>query len=143
MDSADMAGIDVRVPVLRFLSEVERPEALPLLAATGNGDRLWAGRKLPGSYNVKDGSAILFDVRGGTEHYSGGVQNPSFQFLCYAATEAEATALAALLYDALHKRRGAQITYAKREQIEQLLVDPTTDWPVALVYYTVRVRSPR
>lgn len=135
--------IDVRVPVLNFLLDATRPEAQPLIEAVGDGDRLWAGRKLPEGYTVAQGGGILFDVRGGNEHYSGWVQNPSFQFLCYAATEAETCELAGHLFTALHKRRGAQITYAKREQVEQLVLDPETEWTFAIVFYTVRVRSPQ
>lgn len=136
-------GIDVRGPVLSFLLDATRPEAQPLIAAVGNDDRLWAGRKLPEGYTVAQGGGILFDVRGGNEHYSGQVQQPSIQFLCYAATESEACELAGHLFTALHKRRGAQIVYANREQVEQIVIDPETDWPFALVFYTVRVRSPQ
>lgn len=135
--------VDVRLVVLEYL--LNGPAwTTALKAACGNGERIWIGREVPEGYNVSQGPAVLLDARGGGEHYSGAMQNPSFQFMCYAEDDAGAVALAGLLYQALHKRRGTQIAYALREEgtRERLITEQDTGWPLALVFYLIRVRNP-
>ena len=80
--------------------------------------------KLPANATLP---AIWFRIDGGESMIETPLITPSFEFRCYADTEAEAIALDGLLYDVLTSTIAGvdgNITFAENEVIGQLLPDP-------------------
>jgi hypothetical protein len=92
------------------------------------GERIHAGTHLPPGYKPMDGPAILFAVRGGSQHYSNAVLQISAQYQCFAATDALAREVARALYDALNDQAAQGIKQSRLEAPGQLLADPETGW---------------
>lgn len=114
---------------------VADPGLIPLV-----GQRVYASTDLPTGYTPDDGPAILFAVRGGRgPDESGLVLWPSYQFRCYASTEALAREVDHAVFRALSFTRSDRIKMARLDVFPQLLrqQDPEPAWPFVLSFYQV------
>ena len=108
---------------------------------------IFAGRSVPpDSWQLEDGSCIVFRVRGGFADYSDALLVPSVQFKCYGvrsgeSSEVESDALYRRLYDELHNGRGVSITHAESEALGELLSEPDTGWHYVLCAFQAMVRN--
>lgn len=111
----------------------------PLVAATSG--RLWASKDPAPGYDVADGPAVAFQVRGGAPEYPSVIFTTSYQFRVFGPTEEVARDTARLLFDALHDKRTATILEVVAETQPQPLSDPDSGWPFELVFYRVMLRN--
>jgi len=125
-----------------------------ITAITGTGKRLVAGPNLPAGYKPQDGSALLFNVRSGSQDYTSGMLNPSIQFRSYGGFDegervmqgnAAAWALDQALYDGVNDKtyEAGNIAFFRLEDgtFPVLLNEPGTDWPYVLSFYRVHIRN--
>ena len=124
--------IDIDATVHAFLVAQQ-----PLTALTQA--RIYASLDLPAGYGVDTGPALLFSVRGGVLDYSSKVLSPSYQFRCYAGTQAQARALSQALFDVLNDKASGKIKFARLENIPTLLRDPAVSWPFMLAFYRITI----
>lgn len=107
------------------------------------GTRVHASDKLPAGYSpVTNGPAILLKVRGGQQDFPGKTLYPSYQFECYAATEALARQVSNALFDAINHKASGLIKQIRLEVMPVLLTDPDTGWPFVLSYYKTVFGNP-
>jgi hypothetical protein len=105
--------------------------------------RIYAERNNPPpGYTPGIGGAITFKRRGGAPDYSGALVVPSYQFKCYAATEADANQVYRALYDALQEGKSADIKFAVLETVGETLREPDSQWIYVLCFFTILVANP-
>lgn len=102
--------------------------------------RVFASTDLPTGYTPDDGAAILFAARGGQgPDESGLILWPSYQFRCYAPTEAMAREVDHAVFRALSFARSDRIKMAQLDVYPQVLrqQEPEPAWPFVLSFYQV------
>lgn len=113
------------------------------------GTRIYAETATPpeGYTPVDSGAAIAFRMRGGIDDYSDALQYASFQFKCYGtganiwAQIVSARSVARALHNVLQNGQSASWRGARREVLPQVLEEPVTGWPYALVFYQISVAN--
>jgi len=126
----DLATFDEQTVVVDFL------EAQAVLS----GVSIYAGEdEPPAGYKPANGAAIVFRTRGGEDDDVRAVMTASIQCKCYGATPALAMGTAHKLHAALVDAKSSKILAAERETMPMPLREPETDWPYALVFYSVMV----
>lgn len=126
----DLATFDEMTVVVNYLEA----------QAGMSGISIYAGEdEPPAGYEPGDGAAIVFKTRGGEDDDVRAVMKPSLQFKCYGSTPAVAMQTAHKLHAALVDAKNKNIMAAERESMPVTLREPETDWPYALVYYSMMV----
>ena len=129
--------IDILSTVREYL--IQRPAVFAL-----TGKRIWAGRTYPPKgYKPEDGSAIVFQARGGMPAYENDHYMASVQLKCYGYTEIGANELYRALYTELQQKEGvtATVRHAEFEGLGTTLEEPDTEWRYVLVYVTFMIRE--
>lgn len=115
------------------------------------GDRQWPGEdEPPADYDNEDGVGCAFKNRGGTEDYTGVILSPSIQFVLFGKRMRQVVDAAGVLRDVFDKRSSsysyadgaaAGILRSEEEFPPQTFRDSETEWPRALVFYTVDIKN--
>jgi len=107
------------------------------------GSRVYAGIDLPDGYDVKDGAAVLFSLRGGVQAYHNQLWRCSITMRVYANREADARSAAAEVIEQVNDQREGKLIFMRLEEgtLPVLLREPKTNWPYVLMYVGMFIRE--
>lgn len=106
--------------------------------------RIWGGVSTPprgADYNPASGAAICLQTISGVDDYTDLLRHERVQFKCYAASRAEADALAGVLHGALQGKRTSKNKWARRTITPRVLAEPETGWIFAFTQYSVMIHQ--
>jgi hypothetical protein len=106
--------------------------------------RIWGGISMPprgADYKPSVGGAICLQTISGVDDYTDLMRHERVQFKCYAATRAEADALAGVLHGALQSARAGTIKWARRTTTARVLAEPDTGWIFAFTQYAIMIHQ--
>ena len=92
-------------------------------------------------YKPSAGAAICLQTIAGSDDYTDLLRHEQVQFKCYAATRAEADALAGVLHGALQSARAGTIKWARRTITARVLAEPETEWIFAFTQYAIMIHQ--
>lgn len=107
------------------------------------GSRLYADSDYPPpTYDPTNGGALCWKVRQGAGSplatvEKTGVFSANFQFRCYGQDRAGADQVYRAVFDVLEGAGGSVLRHAIMNNPGSPLLDPESDWPFVLVFYTV------